>query len=86
MRMRLAVVALVVLAAATVAIALERVPATQPGGGEAPAGTIPWARYACVLSALAAVGVIWVGWSMRALAKNQVELGRLILGALEQKG
>ena len=36
------------------------------------------ARWACILSGLALVGVLWVGWSMQALARNQVQLGKLI--------
>jgi len=35
-------------------------------------------RWSLILSALTLAGVIWVGWSMRTLAKNQVELGKLI--------
>ena len=31
-----------------------------------------------ILSGLALIGVLWVGWSQRALARNQVELAALI--------
>lgn len=37
-----------------------------------------FARWACVFSGLAMVGVIWLGWSLRTLARNQVELARYI--------
>ncbi len=43
------------------------------------------ARWACVLAALALVGVVWVGWSLRALAKNQVQLGKLIQSQASRK-
>ena len=36
------------------------------------------AKWACILSGLALVGVIWVRMSLFHLARNQVELGRLI--------
>ena len=87
MRMRLAVMAMVMLTAAA-AIALQREPTTQPAApkaAESPADAWPWARTACVLAGLAVVGVIWLGWSMRTLAKNQVELGRMILAAMAKK-
>jgi len=45
-----------------------------------------WAKWACLLAGLAMVGVIWVGWSMRTLAKNQVELGWLIQRLMAEKG
>ncbi|HET6429437.1 MAG TPA: hypothetical protein VFJ30_13565 [Phycisphaerae bacterium] len=35
-------------------------------------------RMAAVFSCLALVGVLWVGWSQRAIARNQVELAALI--------
>lgn len=35
-------------------------------------------RLAAVFSGLALVGVLWVGWSQRAIARNQVELGAMI--------
>jgi len=35
-------------------------------------------RWACILSGLSLVGVIWVVWSLRKLAVNQVTLARLI--------
>ena len=37
-----------------------------------------FAKWACVLSGLALAGVLWVGWSMQTLARNQVALGKLI--------
>jgi hypothetical protein len=37
-----------------------------------------WARWACVLAALALAGSLWVGWSMRVLARNQVEIARMV--------
>ncbi|KKM71306.1 hypothetical protein LCGC14_1431980 [marine sediment metagenome] len=37
-----------------------------------------WAKWACILAGLALVGVIWVGWSMRTLATNQVRLSLMI--------
>lgn len=36
------------------------------------------ARWGCVLAGLALVGVLWVGWSMRTLARNQIEMARMI--------
>jgi len=44
-----------------------------------------YAGWACVLSALALAGVLWVGWSMRTLAKNQVEVARLVIQAGQRK-
>ncbi len=38
----------------------------------------PWAQWAVVLSALSLAGVLWVGYSLRTLARNQVALERLI--------
>ena len=43
-----------------------------------PAQIYSVARWACVLSGLALAGVLWVGWSMQTLARNQVQLGKLI--------
>lgn len=42
-----------------------------------------WARWSCVLAGLALVAVLWVGWSLRTLARNQIEMARMIqaLGA-----
>ena len=40
-----------------------------------------YARWACVLAGLALAGVIWMGWSMRTLAQNQVALAKLIAKA-----
>jgi hypothetical protein len=37
-----------------------------------------WARWSCVLAGLALVGVLWVGWSMRTLARNQIDMARMI--------
>ena len=37
-----------------------------------------WARWSCVLAGLALVGVLWVGWSLRTLARNQIEMARMI--------
>ena len=38
-----------------------------------------FARWGCVLAGLALVGVVWVIWSMKTLARNQVELARMLL-------
>ena len=38
------------------------------------------ARWAVILSSLSLIGVLWVGWSLRDIAKNQVQLGKLIQG------
>ena len=38
-------------------------------------------RWAAVFSGLALVGVLWVGWSQRAIARNQEELAALIQSA-----
>ncbi len=38
----------------------------------------PWAQWAVVLSALSLAGVLWVGYSLRTLARNQVALEQLI--------
>ncbi len=43
-------------------------------------------RWACVLAGLALAGVLWVGWSMQTLARNQVQLGKLIQSHASQKG
>ena len=43
-----------------------------------PAQIYTVAKWACVLSGLALAGVLWVGWSMQTLARNQVTLGKLI--------
>ena len=37
-----------------------------------------WAKWGCILAGLALLGVLWIGWSMQTLAKNQVQLGRMI--------
>jgi len=44
-----------------------------------------WSRLAAVFSGLALIGVLWVGWSQRALARNQVELAALIQQAGEMR-
>ncbi len=43
-----------------------------------------WARWGCILAGLALLGVLWVGYSMQALAKNQVQLGRMIRAGNEE--
>ncbi len=35
-------------------------------------------RMAAIFSCLALVGVLWVGWSQRAICRNQVELAEMI--------
>ena len=40
-----------------------------------------WARWACVLSGLSLAGILWVGYSLRTLARNQIELAKLIRAA-----
>ena len=62
--------------------------ATAPAGQVSPdlttrtyelaAETRNLAKWACILSGLALVGVIWVRMSLHHLAKNQVELAQLI--------
>jgi hypothetical protein len=37
-----------------------------------------WSRWACILAGLALVTAMWVGWSLRTLAKNQVAIAELI--------
>ena len=44
------------------------------------------AKWAVVLSALALVSVLWVGWSLKSLARNQIQLGKLIQTKLPPKG
>lgn len=78
----------VVLAAAALALvgmcfAQETVssrPETPADEGEDPtlAQVHTFAKWACVLAGLALAGVLWVGWSMQTLARNQVQLGKLI--------
>ena len=43
-----------------------------------------WARWGCILAGLALLGVLWVGYSMQTLAKNQVQLGRMIRAGKEE--
>ena len=67
-------------------------PTTQPAAPPKPAAKWPhfatddWARWGCVFAGLALVGVLWVGWSMRTLARNQVELARMVQALRAQKG
>ena len=42
------------------------------------------ARWATILAGLALAGVLWVGWSMRTLAQNQVQLARYMKAKLEK--
>ena len=70
----------------------QEVPTTQPFGPRIIAGsdlklkdlqalneeTKVYAMWACIFSGLALVGVLWVILSMRGLARNQVELGRMV--------
>ena len=86
MRIALAVVAAVSLSAllvTAVATAGDKAPTadTRPAGGVAAEDVEAietYARWACVLAGLSLAGVIWVGWSMRTLATNQVALAKLI--------
>lgn len=39
-----------------------------------------YARWAAILAGLSLVTSLWVGWSLRTIAKNQVELAQLIVG------
>ena len=63
---------------------LSRQPTTQPSAAaqqdlaEAVEDTKTWARWGCILAGLALLGVLWIGYSMQTLAKNQVQLGRMI--------
>jgi hypothetical protein len=41
-----------------------------------------YAYWACILAGLALAGVVWIAWSMQALARNQVALAKLV----QQKG
>ena len=78
----------VMLAAAVLALAgaclaqvtVSSMPETPTDEGDEPtlAEVYTFAKWACVLSGLALVGVLWVGWSMQTLARNQVQLGKLI--------
>jgi len=77
--------AAVVLAAAVLALAgaclAQETVSTRPEtptDEPTPAQIYTFAKWACVLSGLALAGVLWVGWSMQTLARNQVELGKLI--------
>ena len=36
------------------------------------------AKWAAILSGLALVGTLWVGWSLKTVAKNEIELAQLI--------
>ncbi|GAG44125.1 unnamed protein product [marine sediment metagenome] len=77
------VLAAAVLALAGACLAQETVstrPETPAEKPDEPALTEvhTFAKWACVLSGLALAGVLWVGWSMQTLARNQVELGKLI--------
>jgi hypothetical protein len=38
-------------------------------------GTWTWA---CILAGAALIGVLWIVWSMRTLARNQIEVARMI--------
>jgi hypothetical protein len=42
------------------------------------------AKWAAVLSGLALVGALWVGWSLKTVAKNEIELAQLI-AAIKEK-
>ena len=59
-------------------------PTTRPGAAaqqdlsEAIEDAKTWARWGCILAGLALLGVLWIGYSMQTLAKNQVQLGRMI--------
>ena len=64
------------LAQATVSSRPER--AADEGDEPTLAEVYTFAKWACVLSGLALAGVLWVGWSMQTLARNQVQLGKLI--------
>ena len=87
-------VALVIsaLGMASIAMAVDKpAPTTAPAAGVT-AGQVKamldtptmFARWACVLAGLALAAVIWVGWSMRTLAQNQVALAKLIARKAEE--
>ena len=89
---RILIAALLVMAALTAlaAPALADEATTQPT--ETPLQKIlrtaeearTWARWGFVLSLLALAGVLWVVWSMQTLAKNQIQLGRMIQSAAQE--
>ncbi len=67
-------------------------PTTQPGDKvtlekvyDELMATQKMAKWAAILSGLSLVGVLWVSWSLKALAKNDVELGELITGKKAQQ-
>ena len=85
---RLLTAALMVTALAAPALAgsgAAGTPAGQEGDGRTLDDVYTLARWAVVLAALALAGVLWVGWSMRALARNQVQLGQLIQSLKDQR-
>ncbi len=43
-----------------------------------------WAKWACILVGLALLGVLWGLWSLQTLARNQVQLGRMIQSQKQQ--
>jgi len=83
MRTALAVVAvgLSVLLVTAPTAARDCAAASRPAGGvtvEDVVAVETYARWACVLAGLSLAVAIWVGWSMRTLATNQVALAKLI--------
>lgn len=43
-----------------------------------------WAKWGCILALLALLAALWVIWSMQTLAKNQLQLGRMIQSATQE--
>ena len=79
----------VALAAPCLGDALQTAPAKQvkkaPDVGPTLKDVHTLARWACILSALGLIGVLWVGWSLKDIARNQVQLGQLIQGQPPEK-
>lgn len=69
-----AVTAAAVLAASSLATAVQAEAATGPAPDET-----NWAKWAAILAGLSLAVSVWLYWNMRTLARNQVELGRMIM-------
>ncbi len=83
----LGVVAVALLLAAP---ALTVEPTTQPAKSlleqihEEAVKARTWAKWGCILAGLALLGVLWITRLMQTLAKNQIDLARMIKAGREQ--